>query len=193
MSSFEYLEDAHISWDDLSFEAYNRGKDVAGFESIDQGLNEFLHNQDEVAQFQEDGLGKTTLVYCHGCLVGYFTVAVNALELRYVDAKKLAKAFKKRQKEVIDNIPALLIGRFAVDRRVARKGIGRFMMRYIVGLAQQLNSDSVAVRLIILQALPDAQKFYIKQGFLYTEEVKRERGRDNRTMYFDLEWLREKE
>lgn len=186
---WDLLESLHITEDVFSFEPYNRGRDVLGFDCGDKGLNDFIHRPEEVADFQDDGLGATTLVYCHGQLVGFFTLYNSSLELKYVESKKLAKAFKKREKEIITNIPAIAIGRFAVDKRVQGKGVGRCMMRFIVGKA--LSQTDIAVRLLILQALPDAQPFYQRRGFWFTIEKDKERGKRNRTMYFDLEQVKD--
>lgn len=189
MADYDYLADAAIAEEDLSFEPYNRNREVKEFDCGEAGLNKFLWDQEEVAEYQESGLGTTTLVYCHGMLVGFFTLNNDALELKYVDAKKMSGQIKRKQKEVIESIPAIKIGRFAVHSRLQKKGIGRFMMRYIVGLA--LSSDAVAVRLLILEAYPTSQPFYQKLGFQFTEEKKRERGRRNRTMFLDLEALKD--
>lgn len=185
------LEDLHITEDILSYEVYHRAKDVGAFDCGDRGLNKFLHDPEEVADYQDDGLGRTTLVYCRGCLVGFFTLCNDSLDLKYVDSKKLAKAIKKKQKEVLDSIPATKIGRFAVDKRVQSKGIGKLMMRYIVGYAVAQNEGIAAVRLLVLQAVPTAQAFYTRRGFWYTIEKDRERGRRNRTMFLDLDQLRD--
>ncbi len=129
------------------------------------------------------------MVYCKGCLVGFFTLNNDSLELKYVNAKKMSGRIKRKQKEVIESIPAIKIGRFAVHGRLQRRGIGQFMMRHIIGLA--LSSEAVAVRLLILEAYPSSQPFYQRLGFQFTEEKKRERGRRNRTMFLDLEALKD--
>lgn len=186
---WEYLADASIDEDDLSYEIYSRTKDVAEFDCGEAGLNKFLHDQEEVAEYQDSGLGTTTLVFCKGCLVGFFTLSNDGLELKYVDAKKMRKQIKRRQKEVIKNIPAIKIGRFAVHNRLKRRGIGTMMMRYIVGLA--VSNENIAVRLLILEAYPESQPFYTALGFKFTEEKDRERHRRNRTMFFDLDEIRD--
>ncbi|HET6403539.1 MAG TPA: GNAT family N-acetyltransferase [Candidatus Thermoplasmatota archaeon] len=189
MASWDYLADLQINEDDLFYERYNRGRDVKEFSCGDPGLDEFLHDPEEVARYQEDGYGTTTLVYCHGMLVGFFTLSSDALELTYVKSRKLAQQTRARKKEIVHDFPAIKIGRFAVDKRMHGKGIGRHMMRHIVGLA--LATGSVGVRLLILQAYPTSQAFYQKLGFEFTDEVKRERGRHNRTMFLDLWQVRD--
>lgn len=187
MPDWDLLTDLQVTDESISYEPYNRAKDVAEFDCGEKGLNKFLHEPQEVADYQDDGLGKTTLVYWKGCLVGFFTLCNDSLELKYVDSRKLAKQFKKRQKEVVDSIPAIKIGRFAVDKRVHDKGIGKLMMRYIVGLALTHREEAIAARLLVLQAMPDAQAFYTKRGFHFTIEKDKERGKRNRTMFLDLD------
>jgi len=45
----------------------------------------------------------------------------------------------------------------------------------------------IAVRLLVLQAMPDAQAFYARRGFHFTIEKDKERGKRNRTMFLDLD------
>ncbi|MFA5861442.1 MAG: hypothetical protein WDA16_07075 [Candidatus Thermoplasmatota archaeon] len=43
------------------------------------------------------------------------------------------------------------------------------------------------MRLLVLQAMPDAQAFYARRGFHFTIEKDKERGKRNRTMFLDLD------
>lgn len=191
MVSYDDLRDLKIDEDSLRYEKYHRGMDVAGFDCDEQGLNDFLRDPREVAAYQEAGLGTTTLVYCHGLLVGFFTLGNDGLEIKYIDDRRLAGKVNRRQKEIVKTVPAIKIGRFAVDKRLHGKGIGTHMMRYIVGLALAQRERGVAVRLLILEAYPRAQPFYTRLRFLFTSEKGRERNKRNRTMYLDLDTLGE--
>lgn len=175
---------------DLEFERYNKTQDVRQFDCGDKGLNEFIRDPAEVAFYQDEGYGVTTVVYHHGELVAYFTLNVDKLQSHYVDRRKLANRTRHRSKEVTLDYPSVKIGRFAVDRRHQRRGIGCLLIRHIAGLALSVYGD-FGVRLLILEAYPDAQQFYRRIGFEYTEEVKRERNKRNRTMFFDLWAIRD--
>jgi GNAT superfamily N-acetyltransferase len=60
-------------------------------------------------------------------------------------------------------IPALLVGRLAIDRRWQGKGLGKALLNDIVRRA--LGADA-AVRLILVHAIsPTAEAFYARHGF----------------------------
>lgn len=81
--------------------------------------------------------------------------------------------------------PDLKIGRLAVDRRHQSRGVERLLIKHIAGMAIEVGRGT-GIRLLILQAKPQSVPFYEKCGFQLTYEVKREKGRRNRTMFLDL-------
>ena len=123
------------------------------------------------------------MVFYDGELVAYYTISSDGLRAEYVDARKLSAAHVKKSAQRIEAYPALKIGRFAVQRNWQSRGIGRLLIRRIAAIAV---TTQPAVRLIILNAKPKAVPFYQKAGFVLTNEVRRERGRVNRTMYLDV-------
>ncbi|MCA1814426.1 MAG: GNAT family N-acetyltransferase [Halobacteriales archaeon] len=173
-----------VSEDDLSFEPFTENKQVRDFDCGDKDLNDFL-NTEEVANYERENLGRTQMVYLKGELVGYFTTSPGDLRREKV---KHVKSFTKYPHLEVENFPALLIGRFAVAKKWHRKGIGRMMMRHVMGMAQEFGEQRGA-RLVVLNATSkDAIKFYTSVGFALTDERK-ERGRQQRTMFFDLRAL----
>jgi GNAT superfamily N-acetyltransferase len=173
-----------VSEDDLSFEPFTENKQVRDFECGDTDLDDFL-NTEEVGRYERENLGRTQMVYLKGELVGYFTTSPGDLRREKV---KHVKSFTEYPNLDLENIPALLIGRFAVAKKWHRKGIGRMMMRHIMGMAQEFG-DTQGARLLILNATSeDAVKFYESMGFALTDK-RQERGRRQRTMFFDLKAL----
>ena len=186
----DYLTDLQVNETDLEFEKYNKSQDVKAFCSGDKGLDDFLHDPAEVAYYQDNGYGTTTLVYWKGQLVAFFTLSFDKLQSHYVSRRKLANKTEYRKEEVTLDLPSVKIGRLAVDKRFQGKGIGGMLIRHIVGKTLATNGD-FGVRLLILEAYPTSQGFYTKLGFQFTEEVKRERNKRNRTMFLDLAALRD--
>ena len=142
-----------------------------------------------MAEYDRQNLGRTTLAYYEGDLVGFFTVCVDGLALDYVVAKRSAKSYIKLGDATVDRIPSIKIGRLAVDRKYQNKGIGRFIMKRILGYALDI-SDQFAVRLIIVESKKHSIDFYLKCGFQMTIETKGQKKRRNRTMFFDLDSIR---
>lgn len=172
----------------LGFEPFNASNPVREFDSGNPDLDSFLCTE-EVAEYDRQNLGRTILVYYEGDLVGFFTVCVDGLALDYVVSKKTAKSFVKLGDATVDRIPSIKIGRLAVDRKYQNKGIGRYIVKRIVGYSLDV-SDQFAVRLIIVESKRQSIDFYLKCGFQLTVETKGQRKRRNRTLFFDLDSVR---
>jgi GNAT superfamily N-acetyltransferase len=90
--------------------------------------------------------------------VGYFNV--------------LADSIRLRGRERPDGIrystaPAIKLGRMGVDKSQKRKGVGYWILDYVVGLAREI-SDEVGVRYVTLDALRKGNlpAWYAKYGFV---------------------------
>ncbi|UCG71034.1 MAG: GNAT family N-acetyltransferase [Thermoplasmata archaeon] len=162
--------------------------DVKSFDCGNKDLNDFLCT-DEVENYEKEQLGKTTLVYYNGELVAYYTISNDLLRMDYI---KTYHGFSKLDEYRIEGIPAITIGRLAVDKKWQNKGIGRVIMQRIS--IHALNASKYAgIRLLLVQAKKDAFDFYSKIGFQFVLDTKRERkrykARGTRTMFFDLKHL----
>lgn len=172
-------------YEDLEFGPFVNSGQVQGFYCGTKSLDDFLNTQ-EVRKYQEEGLGETTLVYHQGELIGYYTVCPDGLR---IELTKTYKSFSKWQELKITSIPAVKIGRLAVQEELRGRGIGSLLVRHIAGYA--LSTYGNSVRLLILESEPDSVAFYERIGFQLTHMTKRERNKDNRTMFLDLQPLRE--
>jgi GNAT superfamily N-acetyltransferase len=159
-----------------------KGHRLAQFDSGEPELDKFLTTE-EVEEYERDKLGSTTLVYYQGELVAFYTIGTDSLRLEYIDEKKLSGAHWKRGRQAIESIPSLKVGRLATDGPWQGKGIGRILIRRIGAIAYTLQP---AVRLLTVNSKPKSVDFYLKCGFEFACPVKRERRRDNKTMWLDL-------
>ena len=172
--------------DDLKIEPFAGTRHVQDFDCGESDLNEFL-TTDEVIEYAKENLGRTHLVYHQGNILAYFTVCADGLRVEYL---KTYKSFSRISELELEALPAIKIGRLAVDKRYQNRGLGRLLVKYIVGLA--LENRFAAARLLIVQAKPNAVAFYEKCGFQMTVATRRERGRVNRMMFLDLMRIEEK-
>lgn len=102
---------------------------------------------------------------------------------------KKGKVYVKTSELKVESIPALMIGRFAVQKQWRGKGIGRFMMRHIVGLALEMQQYQ-GLRLLVLNAKPGSVRFYQRMGFDFTDD-RAEKNKRNKTMFLDLEAIKD--
>ncbi|MBU4032374.1 MAG: GNAT family N-acetyltransferase [Candidatus Thermoplasmatota archaeon] len=175
----------------MSFQPFQTDtKNILGFDCGNKELNDFLCTE-EVRKFNEEHLGRTTLVFYSGELVAYYTLSNSSLRKEYLQSYK---SFSKMGEFKLEEFPSITIGRLAVDKRWQGKGIGRVIMQKI--MVQALNSsESAGVRLLLVQAKQDAFDFYLKLGFEFVFDSKRERSRfkarGTRTLFFDIASLSE--
>jgi GNAT superfamily N-acetyltransferase len=159
------------------------------FDCGQPSLNGFLCS-DEVYNYQEQLLGKTFLVFSRGILVAYYTISAGSLRKETVDnTKSVGKILN------IEEIPSVIIGRLAVDLKYQKQGIGEYLVQKII--VESIFRKDLVARLVLVQAKEEAFDFYIKCGFNFVNETRRERkryrARGTRTMFFDLLSLRDNE
>jgi GNAT superfamily N-acetyltransferase len=93
----------------------------------------------------------------HNTVVAYASIAMTG-----IDRSAAPEALAKRSP---DPIPALLIGRLAVDRSVAGAGIGTAMVAHVLATAIELNQRA-ACRAVVVTALDDgARTWWENLGF----------------------------
>lgn len=68
-------------------------------------------------------------------------------------------------KQAPDPVPALLLGRLAVDRRYSGKGIGTVLVMHVLATAVELNTKA-ACRAVVVSALnSEARRWWERLGF----------------------------
>jgi predicted N-acetyltransferase YhbS len=134
---------------------------TAGFDCGIDSLNEWLIRR---ALKNEYGGDSSTYVVCDGKqVVGYYAIAAGSV------ARGGAPGRVKRN--MPDPIPALVLGRLAVDQGCQGTGIGQGLLRDAV--ARSINvSQQIGARVLIVHALNDnAETFYLKHGFINHQTI----------------------
>ena len=92
-----------------------------------------------------------------GCVVAYATLSMTA-----IDSSAAPRILAKGAPKVI---PALLVGRLAVDRSVAGHGLGTELVKHILKTAVELNLKA-ACRAVVVTALNEsARQWWQRFGF----------------------------
>lgn len=159
----------------------------AGIQNIN--FNDFI--AEEATQYREAGNGVTYLVWNifydengnekFRDLVSYYTLTATAIpyedriRLDEEDALMLGKEFDIQ----IAGISALEIKMFAVDDKYQdlffryeeeELPISAWIMRSIIDMANDLIDNVVGFKALFLHSVPDAEKFYEKNGFHYIKK-----------------------
>ena len=110
------------------------------------------------ARANEAAGASRTFALCVGSrVVGYYSLAAGSL--------MLAQATGRARRNMPNPIPAILLGRLAIDRAWQGKGLGTDLLRDAV-LRILSAGDVIGVRVILVHAIsPEAKLFYEKSGF----------------------------
>ena len=104
------------------------------------------------------------LARCYVCVdgetsrvLGYYTLSAVAVEHKRLPGKL--------RRNAPNPVPAVLLGRLAVDSRAQASGLGRFLVRDAI-LSTMAAADRIGVRILLVHALhQEAAEFYEKVGF----------------------------
>ena len=123
----EYIKENYI------FETLNENHDLDDFECESEDLTNFLKN--DALNQQDLNLSLTHLVICEGVIVGYVSILTDAMKLKIMEDETAKKEILAELNITENNVmPAIKIGRFAIDKEYAHKGLGKHVFRIIFNL-----------------------------------------------------------
>jgi GNAT superfamily N-acetyltransferase len=132
------------------------GHDVAEFDCGVPSLDEYLVRR--ALHDQNAGKARTFVIAQGGRVVGYFSVSASSVEP--VDATERSAKGQGAQP-----IPAVLIGRFAVDAAYQGRGLGEAMLLEALSKCVQA-ADTIGARVVLVHAIDErARSFYLRYGF----------------------------
>ena len=173
--------------DEVSILLLTEGYSIKPFDCEDEDLNDFLFN--EATPYQKELLATTFVMENDKQTLGYYSLLNDSLQLKE-DMFTSKSQFRKFLRELmpypkrhLKTIPALKIGRLAIDKSFKGKGLGSVIMANIISKCIKMNKEQ-ACRLITVDAYKQAIPFYQKMGFKFlTEDDKND---TTRLMFLDL-------
>ena len=159
--------------DNYYFETLTEEHDLSDFDCDDEDPNNFL-KEDALPQ-QNENLNVTKLVMCKGKIIGYTSLLTDALILKNINDESLKLKIKGKLgvKSKNKNAPAVKIGRLAIDKRYAGKGLGSHILDNILANLKKISKNHIGFRFIIVEGYAKALNFYIvKNGFENLEKDK---------------------
>lgn len=140
---------------------YARPRAISPDDTLDRfdcgkpALDDFLRRR---ALRNEGKASRTYVVTLAGVIVAYYTMSAGAV--------RLAEAPRPLTRNMPDPLPVVVLGRMAVDRGHAGRGLGQAMLREALQRALDA-SRSVGVRALLVHAIDDeAVGFYLRYGFV---------------------------
>jgi GNAT superfamily N-acetyltransferase len=143
----------------IVIERLDRRHDRSAFDCGHPSLNDWL--QLRSSQFDKRDLARTYVAVRQGesTVLGYY-----AISNHYVRYDALPQDQAKGLPHI--DVPAILLGRLAVDRSAQGQGIGSLLLIDALRRAQHI-TDQVGIRAVEVDAIDDAaRQFYLKFGFV---------------------------
>lgn len=133
------------------------GDNTTDFDSGEDSLDRYLAERALTNHLAD-------LARCYVCVdsvtarvLGYYTLSAVAVEHAALPGKI--------RRNAPDPVPAVLLGRLAIDARAQGSGLGRFLVRDAI-LSTLAAADRVGVRILLVHALHEqAARFYEQLGF----------------------------
>lgn len=136
-------------------EKLNSSHRIEDFDSGNRELDEWLKRR--ALKNELEGASRTYVLCSGEVVVAYYCLANGAV------AQSAATGRVRRN--MPDPIPAMIIGRLAVDRRWQGQGIGRALLRDAILRVLQA-AEIAGIRAILVRAISEeAKQFYEKYGF----------------------------
>ena len=150
---------------EITVELLKENRPIKPFDCEDDDLNDFLFNK--ALLYQKELLAITFVVENEEHTLGYYSVLNDSLQLKEEDFPSKSK-YKKflshlipHPKRHLKSVPAVKIGRLAIDKTYKGMGLGRLIIRNIIADCVKLNQQ-IACRLITVDAYKGALTFYQK-------------------------------
>lgn len=130
--------------------------DLSGFDCGEPTLDDWLRRC--AFQNEESGASRTYVVRADGRVAGYYTLAVGAIAHSHAPGRI--------RRNMPDPVPAMVLGRLAVDKAFHGSGIGTGLLRDAVLRTVQA-ADIAGIRVILVHAISTtAKRFYERYGFV---------------------------
>ena len=175
------------SLQDVSVLVLTENHSIKPFDCEDDDLNEFLFQ--EAIPYRKEKLATTFVVENNERTLGYYSLLNDSLQLKEEmftsksQFRKFLRELVPYPKRHLKTIPALKIGRLAIDKTFKGKGLGSVIMANIISKCIKMNQEQ-ACRLITVDAYKQAVPFYQKMGFKFL--IKGDKDDTTRLMFLDL-------
>ncbi|WP_454977126.1 GNAT family N-acetyltransferase [Capnocytophaga leadbetteri] len=173
--------------DEISILLLTEDYPIKPFDCEDEDLNDFLFN--EAVPYRKELLATTFVMENDKQTLGYYSLLNDSLQLKEEmftsksQFRKFLRELMPYPKRHLKTIPALKIGRLAIDKTFKGKGLGSVIMANIISKCIKMNQEQ-ACRLITVDAYKQAVPFYQKMGFKFL--IEGDKDDTTRLMFLDL-------
>lgn len=149
------------------FENLTEDHDLSEFDCGDDDLNDFLKN--DALKQQKAKLNITKLIICDGKIIGFASLLTDTIMMKKIRDDKVKEDIieKLNINTKIKTLPAIKIGRLAIDKKFTKKGLGTHILDNILANLKDISENNIGFRFIIIEGYAKAVNFYVlKNGFI---------------------------
>lgn len=109
-------------------------------------------------------LNLTHLVICDNDIIGYVTLLSDTIKLKVIEDEKTKNEIKEELNISENNeVPAIKIGRLAVDKKYSKKGLGSHILGNVLLNIIDVSNNIIGLRFVTVDAYASAFDFYTKK------------------------------
>jgi len=137
-------------------EPITAGHHVADFDSGEPTLDEWLKKR--ALKNSVSGASRCFVLCSNKIVVGYYSLSAGAINHE--------TAPKPMRRNMPDPLPALLLGRLAVDRKRHNQGLGSGLLRDAMLRSINIARDTGVFAMLVHALHDQARQFYLSRGFV---------------------------
>lgn len=143
------------------FENLTEDHDLSEFDCGDDDLNDFLKN--DALKQQKAKLNITKLIICDGKIIGFASLLTDTIMMKKIRDDKVKEDIieKLNINTKIKTLPAIKIGRLAIDKKFTKKGLGTHILDKILANLKDISENNIGFRFIIIEGYAKAVNFYV--------------------------------
>lgn len=97
----------------------------------------------------------TFLVLCDDVIIGYVSILTDTMKLKIVEDEKTKNKIENELNISENNeLPAIKIGRFAIDKRYTKQGLGTHIFFNVLLSLLKLSKSKFGLNLLLLKHMP---------------------------------------
>ncbi len=148
---------------EYKFETLNYSHVLSDFSCDSSELNDFLKN--DALNQQHNKMNLTKLVVYREGIIGYFSLLTDTIKLKHI-RDDLTKNHLHCQLPKSKLLPAVKIGKFAIDAKYSGNGIGTHVLNNVLYDLNYYSKMKLGFRFIVVDGYAKAYNFYKRNNFV---------------------------
>lgn len=146
--------------ENYKFETLTEKHDLSNFECDSDDLNDFIKN--DALNQKQDKINITKLITCDDEIIGFVSLLTDTIPLKNIRDENIRLKLKLHYNENIEKVPkkkplpAIKIGRFAIDKKYTNGGLGSHILRNVINSIRKLSENDVGLRFIVVEGYVSA-------------------------------------